>query len=251
MLKLIRTPVVLFGAAMMVACGGDAQTEGEVTTEMADGTVATSMSGDAADERNVALLRVVNAAPDLGELRIRGDNMRQLPAVGYQKVSEYQTIDDNWNRFEVSGAADGTYGPLETNREMMTDGFRYTMIVLRENDGAELTTRILRDEISSDNSKAHVRVIHAAPGTDEIKVVAQGGETLFSGVNFGNDGGFEDVNPWSGTLQFRSEDGDREVLTLPNVTLEAGTSYTIVVTRKRPSGVEAFWFSDRQLATPQ
>ncbi len=249
MMKSFRTPIVVLGAALFVACGGDAQTEGEVTTEMADGTVATSMSGDAADEREVALLRVVNAAPDIDQLRIRGDNMQQLPAVDYQKVSEYQTIDNNWNRFEVSGTVDGTYGPLETNRAMMVDGFRYTMVVLRDEDGGELSTRILRDEISADNSKAHVRVIHAARGTDEINVVAQGGETLFDDLEYGNEGGFEDVDPWTGTLEFRTEDGDRQLLTLPNVMLEAGTSYTIVLTRKGAAGVEAFWFSDRQTAT--
>lgn len=246
MLKAIRTPVVLLGAILVSACGGDAQTEREVTTEMADGTVATSMSGDAADERNVALLRVVNAAPDLSQLRIRGDNMQQLPAVEYQKVSDYQTISDSWNRFEVSGATDGIYAPLETNRGMMIDGFRYTMIVLREEDGGELSTRILKDEISADNSKAYVRVIHAARGTDEINVVAQGGDTLFNGLNFGSEGGFENVDPWSGTLEIRTEDGNRQLLSLPNVVFEAGTSYTIVVTRRAASGIEAFWFSDKQ-----
>lgn len=250
MMKTMRTSVLLLGAVLAAACGGDAQTEGEVTTEMADGSVATSMSGDAADDRNVALVRVVNAAPDMQQLMIRGDNMQQLPAVDYQKVSEYQAINDNWNSFEVAGSTNGTYAPLETNRELLVDGYRYTMVVLREEQGGELRTRILRDEISADNSKAHVRVIHAARGTDEISVVAQGGETLFDGVNYGNEAGFDDIDPWSGTLVFRTEDGDRELLTMPNVKLEAGSSYTIVLTRKAPSGVEAFWFSDRQTATP-
>jgi len=249
MMKAIRTPVVLLGALFVAACGGDAQTEGDVTTEMADGTVATSMSGDAADNSDVALVRVVNAAPDVSQLTIRGDNMQLLPAVNFQNVSDYQSIDNNWNRFEISGANDGTYSPLDINRELLINGYRYTMVVLREEDGGELRTRILRDDISSDNSKAHVRVIHAARGTEQVNVVAQGGETLL-GVNYGDDKGFEDVAPWSGTLELRSEDGNRELLALPNINLEAGVSYTIVLTRKQSSGIEAFWFSDRQAPTP-
>lgn len=247
MIRSIRTPVLLLGAVLLTACNKDAQTEGEVATAMADGSIDTSMSGDAADQRGLALVRVVNAAPDARQLTIRGDNMQSLPAVEYQTVSQYQSIDKNWNTFEVSGTTDGTYAPLETNRELLTDGYRYTMVVLREEDGGALKTRILRDEISSDNSKAHVRVIHAARGTDEIDVVAQGGETLFDGINYSSEAGFKDVTPWSGTLEFRTEDGNRSLLTLPNVNLQAGMSYTIVVARKNASTVEAFWFTDKQM----
>lgn len=244
MIRTIRTPVILLGAVFAAACSPDAQTEDEVTTSMADGTVATSISGDSADARGVALVRVVNAVPDMQTVTVRADDMRSMPAVEYQTVTPYTNIDANWARFEVSGGPGGTYAPLETNREVMADGHRYTMVVLREEDGAELKTRVLRDEISDDATKAHVRVIHAARGIDEINVVAQGGEEIFDGVNYSNEAGFEDIDPWSGTLEFRTEDGNRRIATLPNVNLQAGTSYTIVLTRKDANTVEAFWFSD-------
>jgi hypothetical protein len=249
MSRSIRTPVLLLGAVFVTACGNDAQTDREVVTSTADGTVATSMSGDSADARGVALVRVVNAVPDMQRLVVRGDNMREMPAVDYQKVSPYTSIDQNWTRFEVSGDPGGAYAPVETNREMLTDGRRYTMFILREDDGAGLNTRVLRDDISSDSSKAHVRVVHAARGTEEINVVARGGETLFDGIDYGSDEGYEDLAPWSGTLEFRSEDGNRQLLSLPNIDFQAGTSYTIVVTRKGTGGISAFWFADTP--TPQ
>lgn len=244
MIRSIRTPVILLGAVFAAACSPDAQTENEVTTSMADGTVGTSISGDSADARGVALVRVVNAVPDMQTVTVRADDMRSMPAVDYKTVTPYTNIDANWARFEVSGGPGGTYAPLETNREVMADGHRYTMIVLREEDGAELKTRIFRDEISNDASKAHVRVIHAARGIDEVNVVAQGGETIFDGINYSNEGGFEDIDPWTGTLEFRTEDGNRRIATLSNVNLMAGTSYTVVLTRKDANTVEAFWFSD-------
>ncbi len=244
MIRTIRTPVILLGAVFAAACSPDAQTESEVTTSMADGTVATSISGDSADARGVALVRVVNAVPDARSVTVRADDMRSMPAVDYKKVTPYTNIDANWARFEVSGGTAGTYAPLETNREVMADGHRYTMVVLREEDGAELKTRVLRDEISSDASKAHVRVIHAARGIDEVNVVAQGGETIFDGINYSNEGGFKDFDPWTGTLEFRTEDGNRRIATLSDVNFKAGTSYTVVLTRKDAKTVEAFWFSD-------
>lgn len=244
MSRCIRTPVLLLGAVLVAACSNDAQTDREVVTSMADGTVATSISGDSADERGVALVRVVNAVPDMQSIVVRGDNLLELPAVEYQKVSPYTNIDQNWTRFEVSGASGGAYAPIETNREMLTDGRRYTMFVLREDDGAGLNTRVLRDEISSDSSKAHVRILHAARGTDEINIIARGGETLFDDINYGEEAGYEDIEPWTGTLEFRSEEGNRQLLSLPNINFQAGTSYTIVVTRKGAGTLAAFWFAD-------
>jgi hypothetical protein len=236
--------VLLVGTVFVAACGRDTQTDRDVVTSMADGTVATSISGDSADERGVALVRVVTAVPDMQRVVVRGDNLRELPAVDYQQVSPYTSIDRNWVRFEVSSTSAGPYTAIDTNREMLTDGRRYTMLILREEDGAQLTTRILRDQISADGSKAHLRLIHAARGTEEINVVARGGETLIDGVDYGSDGDYEDVLPWSGTIELRSEDGNRLLLTLPNIEFQAGTSYTLVVTRRNAGALSAFWFAD-------
>lgn len=246
MMHSMRMPAVLLGAALFSACSGDAKTEGRVTTTTSDGTVATSMSGEAADERGVALVRVANATANIDNMQIRGDNGQLLPAVKYKTVSDYQRIDKSWNRFEVSGTQGGAYLPVETNREMLTDGHRYTMVVMREEDNAELKTRILRDDISADTTKSHLRVIHAARGTDEISVVAQGGETILKGVNYGSEAGFTDVTPWSGTLEIRTANDNRRLLTLPNFALQAGSSYTIVLSRKGAGALESFWFSDAQ-----
>lgn len=240
----LRTPILLLGAILVTACGNDTQTDRDVVTSMADGTVGTSMSGDSADERGVALVRIVNAVPDMQRVVVRGDNMREMPSVEFQKVSQYTTIDQTWTRFEVSGEPGGAYAPIETNREMLTDGRRYTLFILREEDGAGLNTRVLRDDISSDSSKAHVRIVHAARGINEFNVVARGGETLLDGIDYGADASYEDVAPWSGTLEFRSDDGNRELLSLPNIEFRAGTSYTIVVTRKGAGSLAAFWFAD-------
>ncbi len=240
----LKILVSLTTVALVSACSNDSQTESDVVTSTADGSVETSMSGDAADERGVALVRIVNAVPDMQRLTVRGDNMRELPTVEYKAVSPYETINEDWTRFEVSGASGGAYAPIESNRESLTDGHRYTMFILREEDGGELTTRIVRDDISSDMSKAHVRVIHAARGTENFDLIAGGDNELFSDVSYGVDGGFKDIDPWQGTLEFRADDGNRRMLSLPNIDLRAGSSYTIVVARSAANALEAFWFSD-------
>jgi hypothetical protein len=246
MTRIIRSSTIFLAALLAAACAKDAQTEKEVTTQTANGEASTSISGDSADKRGEALVRVVNAVPQLNALRIRADSAHALPTVDYKGVTPYQAIDRNWVSFQVNANPDDTFEPLEANREVLSDGHRYTMIVMRNGDASGFQTRVVRDDISDDMTRAHLRVIHAAQGVDEVNVVARGGDELFNGINFTSEAGFKDLAPWAGTLEFRAEDENRLLLTMPKVDLKAGRSYTIVLTRGNKGGLEAFWFEDMQ-----
>src|SRR5574338_750713 len=70
--ELTMKPFRLFLSACLVtgtlsSCR-DAQTEKEVTTRTSTGDAAVSMSGDSADKRGMALVRVINAVP--GQARL-------------------------------------------------------------------------------------------------------------------------------------------------------------------------------------
>jgi hypothetical protein len=232
-------------AAMFSACR-DAQTEKDVTTRTSSGDAAVSISGDSADKRGVALVRVVNAVPGEPRLVVRADRDHQLAAAAYKTVTEYQPIDRNWVTFEIGTASDTVFQPLATNREMLTDGHRYTIVVMRDS-ARNYETRVLRDEISDDTSNARVRLIHAARGVDEVNLVRRGADAVVDGVNPTMEAGFVAVDPWTGTLEVRSETGNRLLLAIPNVSLQGGRSYTIVLTRNAAGKLEAFRFDDSQV----
>ena len=240
-------PFGVFTGAVIVASAfaacRDAQTDKDVTTRTSGGDAAVSMSGDSADKRGIALVRVVNAVPGEPRLVVRADRNHQLAAAEYRKVTEYQPIDKNWVTFEIGTASDTVFRPLATNREMLTDGHRYTIVVMRDS-AKNYETRVLRDEISDDSVNARVRLIHAARGIDEVNLVRRGGDTLVDGVNPTMEAGFFSVDPWTGTLEVRSESGNRLLLSIPNVSLQGGRSYTIVLTRNASGKLEAFRFDD-------
>jgi hypothetical protein len=233
---------VLALSAFVAACR-DAQTDKEVTTRTSSGDAAVSMSGDSADKRGIALVRVVNAVPGQTRLQVRADRDHQLTAADYKTVTEYQPIDKNWVTFEIAPAGDSVFEPLATNREMLTDGHRYTIVVMRDS-AKHYETRVLRDEISDDTTQARIRVIHAARGLNEINLVERGADTLVDGVNFSMEAGYKAIKPWTGTLEVRSESGNRLLLSIPSVALQAGRSYTIVVTRNAAGKLESFRFDD-------
>lgn len=231
-------------AAVLTACSGESQTDRPVTTDGPGTAATTSASGDSADRAGMALVRVVNAAAASDNLVIRADEAHALAPAAYKSVTPYQMIDKNWVTFQIRGTPGSNYEPLETNRELLTDGHRYSVVVLRDDKGQAFRTRVIRDDISSDMSTAHVRLIHAAAGIDEVNVIAKGAEKLFDGVNFTSEAGFKDVAPWTGTLEVRSEDGNRLLATIPNVELAAGKSVTIVLTRDAQGKLESFRFED-------
>jgi hypothetical protein len=241
-----RSTGLLAVVALLAGCR-DAQTEKEVMTRSATGEAAVSMSGDSADKRGVALVRVVNAVPNAPQLIVRADPTHALAPAEYKKVTAYQPIDRNWVTFEVSTTSDSAFEPLATNRELLTDGHRYTIVVLRDS-ARNFETRVLRDEISDDTANAMLRVIHAARGVNEVNLVRRGVEgTYLEGVNHAMEAGYRAVDPWSGTLEIRSEDGNRLLLTIPNLILQAGKSYTIVLTRDAAGKLESFRFDDSQV----
>ena len=233
-------------ALLFSACSRDSQTDKAVETDGPGMAASTSVSGDSADKSGTALVRVINAASSSSQLIVRTDEMHAMPTVDYKQVTPYHQIDKNWVTFEVRGTPTGSYEQLETNRELLTDGHRYSLIVMRDDEGKTYRTRVVRDDISSDTSSAHVRVIHAAVNTGEVNVLAGAGNTLFDGVNFTSEAGYKDVQPWSGTMEFRTEDGNRLLLSMPNVSFQRGMSYTIVLARGKTGKLETFWFEDSQ-----
>jgi hypothetical protein len=234
-------------AALLVlsACGKDATSDQAMATKTSTGDTTTSISAATADQKGVALVRVVNAVPGSAALTVRADTAHFLPGVSYKEVTPFISIDKSWVKFEVGGGPAGPYSTLATNREMLSDGHRYTMVIMRGKDATGYETRVLRDESSSDSLKAHLRVIHAASGFDAVNIVAKGGETLMEGVKFESDSPYKDLIPWTGILEVRGEKGKQLLLSLPMVDLRAGVSNTIVLTRSAAGKVEAFWFVDK------
>jgi hypothetical protein len=243
-----RTTALAFATIIATqACAKESQTDQPVETRTADGQLSASISGDSADKRGVALVRVLNAAPTSKDLQVRADDQRMFPAVKFKGVSAYTPIDQTWATFQVGDSSTSAYAPLSTNREILTDGHRYTIVVLRSEDGSKYETKVIKDAIENEAGKARVRVIHAAPGAGEVQVSARNGETLFSDVDYGDEDGFKSIAPWTGMLDIKSKDGKTTLFSTPSMTLDAGKSYTVVVTRSDKGKLEAFWIEDSQV----
>jgi Domain of unknown function (DUF4397) len=211
------------------------------TDDVADGTVASDSSREGS-----SMVRVVNANPTDAALDVTADDTPAFAGVAFKTVTPYQSVKDNLVEFEVRPAGASladSVKPLAQNREMLSDGDRYTLIILppAPDDSLEnVNLRVLEEPTDAgDAGKARIRVVNAARGIATFDLfVPSSTEPFFDDVDFGTEAGFKDLDAGSTRLVIRGDDNGPVLLTLPEQAYGMGRTYTIVVTNKSPNSRE-------------
>ena len=226
-LRALYTGLLAGGAVFVAGACKDNRDTGAVSTKTAEGTSAAPAS-DMAENRDVALVRVINAIPAGGPVTILAGDSAAFSGVAYKTATPFREIRDDRLNFKLGSAEN----PLAENRENLSGGGHYTIVAMPDAGGAEKRNlRVLEDDLQPvAPEKARVRVINAVPGDLEISVFVRGREdALFDGVNFKSEAGWDEIDPIAGTLEIRPEGKKNVLASLPNVKFEGGKSYTFVV----------------------
>jgi hypothetical protein len=105
-----------------------------------------------------------------------------------------------------------------------------------------------------ETTKAKVRVVNASPDLGEVDLYATGrAEPLLRGVEFGEGSKYQEAEPTAGPIEVRRGGENAATLTIPNLKVEAGRLYTIVVTgrTKGAARLEAVTFEDAVGGAPR
>jgi hypothetical protein len=260
----------------VAACSQDSERNAPVTTTTPAGQ-SSAPPAAVAEKRDTALVRVVHAIPAGASVDVYADDNRVFDKVSFKDVTPYKELDGQRYSFNVyragaavmadartdtrpeatRGTADrtparGTSGSndqaLASNSEGLDDGDYYTIFALPGEDGNPAMLRVVEDRHERPNAdRARVRVVNAAADTSEIDIFAQGQtDQLLGGIDFQSVSDYDEVNPFTGALEVRAHNDTTPVTTLPDIRLEAGKSYTIVVvgSRRRAPKLEAFVIED-------
>ncbi len=215
---------------LVTACSSESKQTQPVTTTSQGGT-STAPPAAEVDQRDNALVRVINAVPGNASLDIFAGDQMVFEAVAFKTVTPYKELPDDRHNFRVRHSGHDTAQPVVEEIKGLTGGRHYT-IVMMPGAGDQIVLNLINDNITDPPAdKAQVRVIHASPDAGEVDIVdRQGNKELFSGVNFESQTSYLDVDPTKTTLEVRQEGQDRSVLNVPNANFEKGKFYTIVVT---------------------
>jgi hypothetical protein len=241
-----RLTSTALAAVILVAACGRSRTEGPVTTRTPEGK-SVSPSGTAAASQGKSMVRLVNALANRSPVSLMADDSTLFTGVEPKAVTPYKEIKDNVVDFKLRGPADST---IANNHETMTDGARYTVVALPNDDATGVRLRVLRDEVVPDAGKARVRLINATAGDHKVDLAVQGSrDALFSGVRRGVEAGYKDVDPTKATLEVRSDQRGTRPVTIKNLDLHAGRAYTIVLVDRKSGGMDAITFDDATAGT--
>ena len=245
---LLLAAVLLFVAA----CSNEPKQTQPVISKTNSGT-STAPPAKEVDQRNNALVRVINAAPGVASVDIFADNQKAFEAVSFKNVTPYKELSDTRHTFSVHAAGKDSDQPIAENSEGLAGGKHYTILIMPDTNN-KTTMSVISDNITTPpTDKAEVRVMNAAPGAGEVDIVDKAGnKKLFSGVNFERETSYMSVDPTKTTLEVRPEGQDKSVLTVPQANFEKGKYYTIVVTgnAKGAPKLQALMIEDQLGGTP-
>jgi len=252
--KRLFSGMVAGGTILLAAACNETRDTGAVTTDK-EGGISTTPTAEAVEERDNALVRVVNAIPGGAASIYAGDSLA-FDNVAYRQVTDLEEMPDDYFGFRVVNAgARMDDDALAENREKLADGGHYTIIALPDDDADaddDGTLRVLDDELKPiTNGKARVRFVHAVTGLDdELSVFVKGNENaLVDGINYSREAGWNEEDPTTGTLEVRGEGSERALATIPNVNIEAGKTYTWVFAGT-PDNVQVISFTDEVAVDP-
>jgi len=227
----LSAAAIAAGVALFAAGCNESRDTGAVTTKTAEGT-STAPGAEAVEERDNALVRVVHAIPGANASIYAGDSLA-FSNLGYKSVTDFQEMPDDYFGFKVVPAGGSADNPIGENREKLSNGGHYTIIAMPD-EGADgkANLRVLDDELKPlTDGKARIRVVHAVAGAGEVDVFVRGrNEALFDDVNFKSEAGWEEVDPFTGTIEIRKDDTNTVLASVKGAKIEAGKSYTYVVT---------------------
>jgi LPXTG-motif cell wall-anchored protein len=175
---------------------------------------------------NSARVRVVHASPDAPAVDVWVDGSVAFSDAPFKGITDYAALSPATYNVQVSPT--GATEPIVINADLeLAADTDYTVVAVGLLENIEPLVLIDNNDAPA-AGKAHVRFVHASPDAPAVDIaVANGGPILFSNVPFKGVGDYLPVDAGTYDLEARVAGTDTVALSVPGVTLEEGTVYTI------------------------
>ena len=175
---------------------------------------------------NSARVRVVHASPDAPSVDVWVDGSVAFSDAPFKGITDYAALSPATYNVQVSPTGATEPIVIDADLELAADT-DYTVVAVGLLENIEPLVLIDNNDAPA-AGKAHVRFVHASPDAPAVDIaVADGGPILFSNVPFKGVGDYLPVDAGTYDLEARVAGTDTVALSVPGVTLEEGTVYTI------------------------
>ncbi|MFN2284095.1 MAG: DUF4397 domain-containing protein, partial [Anaerolineae bacterium] len=201
--------------------------EGRIYTVFATGFAGgdPALNALVAIDSGFARVRIAHTSPDAPAVDVWVDGAVAFADVDYKEVSAYAPLRDGDYFIQVTPA--GLTAPVVISASLnLAPEVDYTVAAVGEL--ANIAPLVLEDDNTMPaTGKAHVRFIHTSPNAPAVDIALAGGPVLFSNIAFSEVGAYLPVNAYYYDLEVRLAGTQNVVLSLPRITLNEGTVYTI------------------------
>lgn len=171
-------------------------------------------------------VRAVHASPDAPAVDVWVDGAIAFQNAPFKGVTPYAELSQGMHNIQVvpSGATEPVVIEADLDLQNNTD---YTIVAVGLLANIEPLVLVDNNSLPAEG-KAHVRFVHASPDAPAVDIaVADGGPILFGGISFKGVGDYLPVDAGTYDLEARVSGTDTVALSLPGITLEEGTVYTV------------------------
>jgi hypothetical protein len=173
-----------------------------------------------------AAVRVAHLSPDAPNVDVWVNGARVLENVAFNAFSTYLDLDPGEHEIQV--VPTGETDPKVID-EMVTVGadMFYTVAATGLLAEEDIEPMILVDEQMTSSTMAMIRFIHTSPDAPPVDITLTDGTVLFEDIQFRESADFIPVPAGDYDLQVRLAGTDNVVLSFGDVSVAAGTNYSL------------------------
>ena len=171
-----------------------------------------------------ARVRVIHASPDAPAVDVWVNGAPAFTNLAYKGITSYAML--RAGTYNVKVVPAGMTSPVVIQANLTLKGNTdYTVMAI--GTLAQIHPLVLVDNSApAPADQARVRFVHASPDAPAVDIAVQNGPVLFSNVSFGQSGGYITVPAGSYPLEVRLAGTSTVALSLGNIALKGGQTYS-------------------------
>ena len=171
-----------------------------------------------------AQVMAIHASPDAPAVDLLVDGVEVGADLAYPNHTGYLTVGPGTRNVKVN-VANTTTTVIDADLPVSAGG-HYS--VFANGPVSSIGALVLADDLTPPASgKAHVRFVHLSPDAPAVDVAVTGGPVVFANRAFRESTPFTPVDAGTYDLEVRPTGSASVVLSLPDITLQAGRIYTV------------------------
>ncbi len=180
------------------------------------------------DMADMAKVRVLHGAGDAPAVDVYAGGNLVVEGLEYAKITDYLEVPGGEYQIQVvpSGAT-LEEGPVVIDAPLTFDAGTMTTVAATGSLATAIIPQVLADAPAPNADGTQVRVVHFSFDAPAVDIAPDGEAALIEGLAFPDNTGYVDLPAGAYDLEIRAAGTDTVAFDIPEVTLDAGTSYSV------------------------